>query len=251
MNYNKIYYSIIENRKKNPYNGYTEKHHILPKSLGGNDNEENLVNLSAREHFICHLLLTKMYPVDSIEYNKMIKAFMMMLVCKSENQRRFLTSKNYQSFRERFSLAQKISQLGLNNSQFETFWITDGKQNKKIKTNEIIPDGWYKGRKLKELTIKEQRKNNKIKLKQQKLEIIKDNKKRIHEKRISEKLERKISLYKDYYEIYSEYGFDKFVEITGYKYSKQNLVQCFQKNLPEFVPQNGKKRGKYSRGAGK
>lgn len=39
---------------------YTEKHHIIPRSLGGADNTDNLVRLTAKEHFICHLLLVKM-----------------------------------------------------------------------------------------------------------------------------------------------------------------------------------------------
>lgn len=39
---------------------YSEKHHIIPKCLGGNDCEQNLVRLTAREHFIAHILLTKM-----------------------------------------------------------------------------------------------------------------------------------------------------------------------------------------------
>jgi hypothetical protein len=41
---------------------YLEKHHILPKSfkLGGERDKENMVNLTLKEHFICHLLLTKM-----------------------------------------------------------------------------------------------------------------------------------------------------------------------------------------------
>jgi|688.fasta_scaffold112031_1 hypothetical protein len=39
---------------------YTEKHHIIPRSLDGNDLTSNLVRLTAREHFVCHLLLTKM-----------------------------------------------------------------------------------------------------------------------------------------------------------------------------------------------
>lgn len=36
-----------------------EKHHILPKSLGGNDKKENIVILTPKEHYICHLLLVK------------------------------------------------------------------------------------------------------------------------------------------------------------------------------------------------
>jgi hypothetical protein len=43
--------------------GYVEAHHILPKSfnLGGRLDRDNLVYLSAREHFICHHLLMKMF----------------------------------------------------------------------------------------------------------------------------------------------------------------------------------------------
>jgi hypothetical protein len=54
------YYSIISNRQNNPSDGYTEKHHIIPKSLGGSNKKENLVNLTAREHFVCHRLLMRL-----------------------------------------------------------------------------------------------------------------------------------------------------------------------------------------------
>lgn len=59
--YTNYYYSIINNAKKRePLNQYTEKHHIIPRSLSGTNNKDNLVRLTPREHFICHLLLTKM-----------------------------------------------------------------------------------------------------------------------------------------------------------------------------------------------
>lgn len=58
--YTKWYYQIINSAKQNPHCGYTEKHHIIPKSLGGDNSKENLVRLSARQHYICHVLLVKM-----------------------------------------------------------------------------------------------------------------------------------------------------------------------------------------------
>jgi hypothetical protein len=58
--YKKIYDNIINRAKSRMIDGYTEKHHIIPKSLGGSDNSDNLVHLTAKEHFVCHLLLTKM-----------------------------------------------------------------------------------------------------------------------------------------------------------------------------------------------
>ena len=40
--------------------GYYEKHHIVPRSMGGSNKKSNLVDLTAREHYVCHRLLTKM-----------------------------------------------------------------------------------------------------------------------------------------------------------------------------------------------
>jgi len=51
--------NIIANGKKRILIGYKEKHHILPRCMGGKDNKENLATLTAREHFIIHILLCK------------------------------------------------------------------------------------------------------------------------------------------------------------------------------------------------
>lgn len=66
MNYQKIYDDIIHKRINNPAQGYTETHHILPKSMGGSDEKSNLVVLSAREHFICHWLLYKIHKTQAM-----------------------------------------------------------------------------------------------------------------------------------------------------------------------------------------
>lgn len=58
--YTKWYWSIITHAQARVIFGYHEKHHIIPKSLGGSNSADNLVRLTAREHFICHILLTKM-----------------------------------------------------------------------------------------------------------------------------------------------------------------------------------------------
>lgn len=71
MNYQRIYKQIIyrainENRKKLKKDDinyiYYERHHIIPRCIGGNDDKENLVLLTAREHFLCHWLLVYVYP---------------------------------------------------------------------------------------------------------------------------------------------------------------------------------------------
>ena len=59
--YTKWYYSIVAKAVvRVNLEGYYEKHHIVPKSLGGVDDHSNLVNLTPKEHFICHRLLVKM-----------------------------------------------------------------------------------------------------------------------------------------------------------------------------------------------
>lgn len=42
--------------------GYSERHHIVPRCLGGGDAPENIVRLSPEEHYVAHQLLVKMYP---------------------------------------------------------------------------------------------------------------------------------------------------------------------------------------------
>lgn len=79
MDYNKIYNNIVdnsrsENRNKVKGGEYYEKHHISPKCLGGKNSKDNLVLLTAREHFICHKLLVEIFPKN----NKIFFAYFMM-----------------------------------------------------------------------------------------------------------------------------------------------------------------------------
>jgi len=58
--YTKWYYEIINSALNRTPNGYTEKHRIIPGCMGGKYVPGNVVHLTAREHFVCHLLLTRM-----------------------------------------------------------------------------------------------------------------------------------------------------------------------------------------------
>ena len=145
MNYQKIYNNIIEKRKVVIPSGYVEEHHIIPRSLGGTDDKSNLVKLTAKEHFICHLLLTKMYPKDTVEYYKMSHAFTLMLT-NSKNQQRYVTSIKYKKIRENFSLRISNLQKGEKNSQYGTYWIYNPKIKESKRHKGEIPDGWCKGR---------------------------------------------------------------------------------------------------------
>jgi hypothetical protein len=73
--YTRLYFKIIS-IPDHKESGYTELHHIIPKSLGGSNSKTNLVRISARKHFICHYLLTKM--TDGRDRYKMYKALWTM-----------------------------------------------------------------------------------------------------------------------------------------------------------------------------
>jgi hypothetical protein len=71
MNHQKIYENLVHNaklqnrvklKKDNPNYIYYENHHIQPKCLGGGNEKENLVLLTAREHYIVHKLLIYIFP---------------------------------------------------------------------------------------------------------------------------------------------------------------------------------------------
>jgi len=148
MNYKKLYDEIIQSSKNKKIEGYAENHHIIPKSLGGDDNVNNLVRLGAREHFLCHYLLAKMYPKFSEEWFKMNNAFIIMKTRSADN--RYINSRLYESLRKNFSLVMARNQSGSKNSNFGTIWVHNKttKENKKIKKHEILPEGWEIGRKL-------------------------------------------------------------------------------------------------------
>lgn len=62
MNYSLVYSKLIARaRQRVCVDGYIERHHILPKCLGGTDDSSNLVALTGREHFVAHILLAKIH----------------------------------------------------------------------------------------------------------------------------------------------------------------------------------------------
>jgi len=96
------YYNIINRAKTREITGYTEKHHIIPKSCGGNNSKNNLVVLTAREHFICHLLLVKMVKGNFLY--KMAYALNRMLTTNIDNQNRYIpTSRKFEKIRLQIS----------------------------------------------------------------------------------------------------------------------------------------------------
>lgn len=69
MNHRKVYQQLVDyakSRNLTKKDCYIEQHHIIPRSEGGTDDKSNLVNLTAREHYIAHLLLAKIYDDDAM-----------------------------------------------------------------------------------------------------------------------------------------------------------------------------------------
>lgn len=62
MNYKKHYNLLIERARNRVLDCYTERHHVMPKCMGGSNDADNLVDLTAEEHYVAHQLLVKMYP---------------------------------------------------------------------------------------------------------------------------------------------------------------------------------------------
>ena len=121
--------------------------------MAGSNNENNLVLLTAREHFICHWLLVKRYEKGSVERNKMLFAFHRM--CFSDpngSGEHKINSKVFERYRiefyERISLYQKEHQKGKLNSQYGCSWYTN-RNTGECKTFKEQPDVcWVKGRNL-------------------------------------------------------------------------------------------------------
>lgn len=122
MNYKKIHDQIInralfQNRKRNRDRSkqeiYYELHHILPKCLCGSNDKSNLVLLTAREHFLVHWLLCRIYP----ENHSLSSAFFRSCQINHINRNFIPSSRSYQEAREKYSIARSFLQKGSNHSK--------------------------------------------------------------------------------------------------------------------------------------
>ena len=113
--YTQWYANITDRAKNRQLASYTESHHIVPRSLGGSDDADNLVDLTAREHFICHWLLVKM--TTGQEHHKMLNALRMMRA-ENPNQQRYttkITARVYENIKQEYSLMQRERIIGEKN----------------------------------------------------------------------------------------------------------------------------------------
>ena len=239
----KVYNAIIEKRKNNLLlTGYRERHHILPKSLGGTNNPDNLIYLTAKEHYICHMLLVEIFrDVDRKSFYKMLNAFTMMKTREGQEIR--MSSSLYEKYRIELSEIKKNTGKGVNNNNYGKIWVS----NKELKSYKVIKkeefekyqrEGWFKGRvtdwdyyemkqnltthqvyeKQRQLRDKNYKQNKIIRSRKEQLEFM------------SKEFERKKAIYQRYYEIYLETPrWKEFIEKTGYQSSRPCLVAQFKR----------------------
>jgi hypothetical protein len=104
--YTITYYNIIAQAQSRTLDCYTENHHIIPKSLGGSNDSDNLVALTAREHFLCHWLLTKM--TEGKARISMVYAFKGMCHWINGNQERYkIPARTYEILKQRMAEAMR------------------------------------------------------------------------------------------------------------------------------------------------
>ena len=111
---NNIYYTefiqniLVGRGRFNCGDEYHERHHIIPRCVGGTDDEENLIDLYAKEHFVAHQLLAQENP----DNKKLILAWHMMTNVKTTNQQRYqITPEEYEESR----IAYIKTMMGENN----------------------------------------------------------------------------------------------------------------------------------------
>jgi hypothetical protein len=127
MNYQKIHDQIIERAKTRQLEGYKEQHHIVPKCIGGTNDKDNLVSLTAREHFIIHKILCEIHPTNKKLHDAV---WCMIHLVNKHHQRGYVVSnREYEYLKKRRSVFLSETQSGENNPFFGK---THSIENKKL-----------------------------------------------------------------------------------------------------------------------
>lgn len=176
MNYIHIYNDLITSRLllqeeravlKKQKQSYFERHHIIPKCMGGSNDKDNLILLTAKEHYIAHWLLWKGHGLP-----KLAQAFNMMLVKANENRiscNLIKSSKTYERLRIEINshISETIKEFRKNNVhpssllKGETHWNYGRKHSEETKKKlSLLTSGenhWAYGTNLSEQTKEKQR----------------------------------------------------------------------------------------------
>lgn len=221
MDWQKLYDELIEKRKNTPAECNYETHHIVPKCIGGLNDNTNLVRLYYREHFIAHLLLSRIYKNTQYYYK-------MMCAVNCFNRMKVKHNRDYDTKRMQYSEVLKNAIKNgdvviINPSEGKHWYHNDETQENKLFFDTDVESGWVKGRVL----------YNHVTTNKYKLRHI------AYEREVLIKKQVLHDMYVDYCTFGWLYVKDKYT----YTKTRHNFIQVCMRNLPEFVTQKGKKRG--------
>ena len=115
---------------------YKERHHIVPRCMGGSDDPSNIVELTAREHFIVHKLLYEIYPENS----SIFYAYKMMAIMKNskDNERNYrISSKEFARLREQCLQHNRKIHKGKRHSEETKRKISEALKDRKLSPEHI------------------------------------------------------------------------------------------------------------------
>jgi hypothetical protein len=161
MKYSRIYAEFIADRrtKERSIDGYFERHHIVPSNMGGDDAPNNLIRLTAGDHFFAHLLLAKAYGGD--QWNA-VEAMVNMSGSSKRRDlvvaRRWVEKARKEAAKIHSANAKRQHKNGLTEAAHspsakakrkatlaDLQWWNDGSVNLRIKSGVSVPDGFVRG----------------------------------------------------------------------------------------------------------
>lgn len=131
MDYTKHYNALVDKASNRTLTGYKERHHIIPRCMGGTDDPSNLIDLTAEEHFVAHQLLLRMFWHTEYKH-KLAWACQAMSMGRTG---RVLNNKSFGWLRKAFAQAVSAKNKGRKRAPFSAETrkkLSDAKTGKKL-----------------------------------------------------------------------------------------------------------------------
>lgn len=147
MDYKRIYNQLIEKALKRNESSLEcfEKHHIVPRCIGGKDEKSNIVALTPKEHFVAHKLLAKAYKDKSLRY-----AYNMMVFTTLERTKKKNTlHRTYKVSSREYEECRKFAAEEAHRKFKGRIYINNGlnqKCGKKASLEKFLKEGWAIGK---------------------------------------------------------------------------------------------------------
>lgn len=237
MNYKKHYETLCGRAKTRLLEGYTEKHHVIPRCMGGDNSPDNIVELTPEEHYVAHQLLVKMHPD-----NKGLVWAAHLMTTHSKNGERE-GNKLYGWLRKKNAKLAK-QRKGKKNGSYGRSWYYNPTTLETVKClyNEV-PEGYIKGRVCNTEILLSTCRNCETNYKPKKPESLFCSKKCANENRKKQSKRKAYSLLREYVE--SEFdSINRFAK--SIKMEQQTISRLWQLHVDGFS-KISKKRHKLSK----